>query len=44
MCKINHCSESDCPCNDGKGSCRINTCILIDPFTAMEEMEALKDV
>jgi hypothetical protein len=39
---INHCSESDCPCNDKKGGCRIKTCILIDPFTAVEEMNEIK--
>lgn len=41
MCEINHCSELDCPANDGKGSCRIDTCALIDPEKATEELEVL---
>jgi len=40
--EINHCSEYHCKANDGRGSCRINTCALIDPERAIEEIKALE--
>lgn len=39
MCKINQCGELDCPANDGKGTCKITTCALIDPEQAILELK-----
>jgi len=39
--EINHCSELDCPANQD-GSCKITTCILLDPKKAIEEYAAMK--
>ena len=41
--EINHCSELNCKANDGQGSCRINTCALIDPESAIEELKVLEE-
>jgi hypothetical protein len=41
--KINHCDEKNCQANDGQGSCRINTCALIDPQKAIIELKKIKE-
>lgn len=34
---LNHCSELRCPANMD-GQCAINSCLLVDPFTAIKQL------